>query len=139
MTHTDPMRRSGTSREGFTLIEVVFALLILTVGILAVASLSATSIWQTRRGDDLTNAALAAARVLDRASVMPYDSLTVGSYVDTVSYGPANYIVVWTVVDMTDSLVTGDGELKRVLALSGGGLTQTNAEAYELFIFKPGN
>jgi len=133
------MRRSGTSREGFTLIEVVFALLILTVGILAVASLSATSIWQTRRGDDLTNAALAAARVLDRASVMPYDSLTVGSYVDTVSYGPANYIVVWTVVDMTDSLVTGDGELKRVLALSGGGLTQTNAEAYELFIFKPGN
>ena len=133
------MRRLGTSREGFTLIVVIFALVILTVGILAVASLSATSIWQTRRGDDLTNSALAAARVLDRASVMPYDSLAVGSYVDTVSYGPANYIVVWTVEDVTDSLVTGDGELKRVLALSGGGLTQTNAEAYELFIFKPGN
>ena len=139
MTDTSPRNHSGPSRGGFTLVEVIFALVILTVGILAVAALSATSIWQTRRGDDLTNSALAAARVLDGVAVLPFDSVAVGDYVDTVSFGPANYIVQWTVTDMSDSLAAGDGQIKRILALSGGGITQTNAEQYELFIFKPGS
>lgn len=139
MTHAGSGSHSGAARRGFTLIEVIFALVILTVGILAVATLSATSIWQTRRGDDLTNSALAAGQVLDGVSVLPFDSVDVGTYVDTVSFGPANYIVNWTVEDMTDSLSAGDGQIKRILALSGGGLTQTNPEQYELFIFKPGN
>ena len=138
MKHTSPRNHSGPARGGFTLVEVVFALVILTVGILAVATLSATSIWQTRRGDDLTNSALAAAQVLDAVAVLPFDSVAVGTHSDTVSFGPANYIVNWTVYDMTDSLASGESEIKRILALSGGGLTQTNAEQYELFIFKAG-
>ena len=139
MTHTGSRSHSGAARGGFTLVEVVFALVILTVGILAVATLSATSIWQTRRGEDLTNSALAAAQVLDGVAVLPFDSVVVGDYVDTVSFGPADYFVNWTVYDMTDSLASGDDEIKRILVLSGGGLTQTNAEQYELFIFKPGS
>jgi len=134
-----PHNQASPARGGFTLIEVIFALMILTVGILAVATLSATSIWQTRRGDDLTNSALAASQVLDGVAVLPFDSVPVGSYVDTVSFGPANYIVEWTVTDMSDSLAAGDGQIKRILALSGGGITQTNAEQYELFIFDPGS
>ena len=139
MTHPGSLSHSGAARGGFTLIEVIFALMILTVGILAVSTLSATAIWQTRRGDDLTNSALAAEQVLDGVAVLPYDSVAVGDYADTVSFGPADYIVIWSVTDMTDSLSAGDGFIKRILAFSGGGLTQTNAEQYELFIFKPGS
>ncbi len=139
MPMPSPHNQASPARGGFTLIEVIFALMILTVGILAVATLSATSIWQTRRGDDLTNSALAAAQVLDGVAVLPFDSVVVGDYVDTVSFGPADYFVNWTVYDMTDSLASGDDEIKRILVLSGGGLTQTNAEQYELFIFKPGS
>ena len=138
MTHAGSPSHYRAERGGFTLIEVIFALVILTVGILAVATLNTISIWQTRRGDDLTNSAFAAAQVLDAVSVLPFDSVAVGNYVDTVSFGPANYIVNWTVSDMSDSLATGNREIKRVLVLGGGGLTQTTAEQYELFIFKPG-
>lgn len=139
MTHTDLLSSSDTARGGFTLVEVIIALVILTVGLMAVASLSMTSIWQTRRGFDLTNSALAAAQVLDGLSMLPYDSVLVGSYADTVGFGPVDYIVNWTVVDMTDSLSAGGGEIKRIYVLSGGGLTQTNAEPFELFIYKPGD
>ena len=138
MPHKSPRSQAGAKEGGFTIVEVIIALMILTVGILAVASLSATAIWQTRRGDDLTNSALAAAQVLDGVAVLPFDSVAVGTYTDTVSFGPVDYVVQWTVTDMSDSLAAGDAQIKRILALSGGGLTQTNAEQYELFIFDPG-
>ena len=138
MPHKSPRSQAGAKEGGFTIVEVIIALVILTVGILAVASLSATAIWQTRRGDDLTNSALAAAQVLDGVAVLPFDSVAVGTYTDTVSFGPVDYVVQWTVTDMSDSLAAGDAQIKRILALSGGGLTQTNAEQYELFIFDPG-
>ena len=117
------------------MVELIIALVILTVGILAVATLSATSVWQTRRGDDLTNSALAAGQVLDAVAVLPYDSVVVGTYQDTVNFGPAQYIVTWQVWDVTDTL--SGGEIKRIRALSGGGLTQTTGEQYELFIHNP--
>lgn len=139
MTDKDALCGPNTARGGFTLVEVIISLVILTVGLLAVATLSMTSIWQTRRGLDLTNSALAAAQVLDRVAVLPYDSVIVGNYVDTVSFGPIDYIVNWTVTDMTDSLSTGTGLIKHISVLSGGGMTQTNAEQFELFIYTSGN
>ena len=139
MTQTDSLSRPNTARGGFTLIEVVISLVILTVGLLAVASLSMTTIWQTHRADDLTNSALAAQKVLDDVSVLPFDSVVVGAYVDTIEFGLADYIVNWTVEDMTDSLSDGSGEIKRIYVLSGGGLTQTTAAPFELFIYQAGN
>lgn len=139
MTDKDSPCRPNTARGGFTLVEVIISLVILTVGILAVATLSMTSIWHTRRGFDLTNSAFAAAQVLDGVAILPYDSVVVGNYVDTISFGPVDYIVNWTVVDMTDSLSTGTGQIKRISVLSGGGITQTRAEQFELFIYNSGN
>ena len=138
MTHTSSRSRSGAARGGFSLLEVIIALVILTVGILAVATLSATSIWQTRRGDDLTNSALAAGQVLDAVAVMPFDSIAVGAYADTFSFGPAQYIVSWLVVDVTDSLAAGNRQMKRIVAVSGGGMTQLTGEQYELYIYDRG-
>lgn len=138
MTHMSSRSRSGAARGGFSLLEVIIALVILTVGILGVATLSATSIWQTRRGDDLTNSAIAAGQVLDAVAVMPFDSVVVGTYADTFSFGPAKYVVSWLVVDVTDSLAAGDHHMKRIVAVSGGGMTQLTGEQYELFIYDRG-
>jgi prepilin-type N-terminal cleavage/methylation domain-containing protein len=139
MSHTERQSLSGAARGGFTMVEMIIALVILSIGILAVSALSATSIWQTKRGDDLTNAAIAAQRVLDELSTLPFDSLIVGTYADTISFGPADYVVQWTIADAPDSLEAGAGDLKQIVALSGGGVTQTNPETFELYIFEDGN
>ena len=125
-------------RGGFTIVELIIALVILSVGILAVAGLMANSIWQARRADDLTNSTLAAQQVLDGIAMMEFDSVVVGSFADTISFGPANYIVQWTVEDVSDSLASEDAEIKLITLLAGGGLTQTSAVPFELFIYSPG-
>ena len=130
--------RSPMDSEGFTLIETIIALVILSVGILAVATLSSTSIWQVRRGQDLTNAALVAQQVMEDISDTPYDSVLVGTFGDTITMGGIDYTVAWTVVDLTDSLAARGAELKGITVLSGGGLTQTTAEEYQMSVYKPG-
>ena len=138
MRHPQTLSRPGGERGGFTLVELTIALVILTVGILAVAGLMMSSVWQTRKSDDLTNSTLAAQEVLDSLSMLEFDSVEVGSYADSVTFGPAVYIVEWTVEEVTDSTVAEGNELKRITVLSGGGLTQTTSEPWELYIYKPG-
>ena len=130
--------RSPRAREGFTLIETIIALVILTIGILAVATLSSTSIWQVRRGQDLTNAALAAQQVMEQITDTPFDSVVVGSHSDTVTVGTIPYTVVWTVADVTDSLAMGNAQLKQISVYSGGGLTLSGSELYEMTLFSTG-
>jgi len=123
--------------EGFTLIETIIALVILSVGILAVATLSSTSIWQVRRGQDLTNATLAAQQVMEAIEGTPYDSVFVGSYGDTITMGGIPYTVAWKIIDSTDSLGARGAEVKQVFVISGGGLTQTTSESFEMTLYKP--
>ncbi len=138
MNHPKALSRPAAPRGGFTIVELIIALVILSVGILAVAALMANSIWQVRRADDLTNSTLAAQQVLDGIAMLDFDSVAEGSFADTISFGPANYIVQWTVEDVSDSLASEDAELKLITVLAGGGLTQTNAVPFELFIYSPG-
>jgi prepilin-type N-terminal cleavage/methylation domain-containing protein len=130
--------RSLKDREGFTLIETIIALVILTVGILAVATLSSTSIYQVRRGQDLTNAALSAQQIMEEIHGMAFDSVDVGTFGDTVTMGGIDYTVVWVVVDVSDSVGTRGAEVKDIMVYSGGGLTQANAETYQMTIFQSG-
>jgi Tfp pilus assembly protein PilV len=132
------MSRPAAERGGFTLVEMVIALTILLFGILSVAGLMATSVSQTRRADDLTNSAIAAQQVLDRLSMLPFDSVPEGNYSDTVSFGPAEYIVVWKVEDLSETLAEEGNEIKMITVLSGRGLAQSTAESFELYIFKAG-
>ncbi len=138
MNHPNTPSRPGAPRGGFTMVEMVIALLILTVGILAVAGLMASSIWHTRKADDITNSTIVALQVLDSLAMLDFDDVDVGEYADTITFGPAVYHVQWTVEAVSDSSVAGGNELKKITALSGGGLTQTNAEPWELYIYKLG-
>lgn len=125
-------------RAGFTLVETIIALVILSIGILAVATLSSTSIWQVRRGQDLTNSTMAAQQVMEVLSRTPYDSVPEGAYSDSVRVGEIVYRIVWNVVDVTDSLATGGARLKRVTVYAGGGLAQPSPERFEMAIYGPG-
>ncbi len=138
MNHLTTMDRPASERGGFTLVEIIVALVILLVGILGVAGLISTSVSQTRRADNITNSTIAAQQVLDRLTMLPFDSVPEGSGSDTISFGPADYIVVWTVVEMSDSLAAEGNEIKKITVQSGGGLAQSAAENFELYIYKDG-
>jgi len=112
--------------------------MILTLGILAVVGLMAASIWHTRKADDITNSAIVALRVLDSLAMVDFDSVDVGESADTISFGPGVYYVQWTVEEVSDSSVAAGNEMKKITVLSGGGLTQTNAEPWELYVYKSG-
>ena len=138
MSHPNTMSRPPAARGGFTLVEMILALVILSVGILAVAGLMAASIWHTRKADDITKSALVAQQVMDSLAMVPFDSVDLGTSSDTVHFGPAVYLVEWTVEQMSDSMAVAGNELKKITILSGGGLTQTTAMPWELYIYKPG-
>jgi type IV pilus assembly protein PilV len=69
--------RKGSLRmdrqEGFTLLEVVFAISILTIGILAVASMQGSAIWGNARAMDLTDATSLAGDRMEKLAALAYD------------------------------------------------------------------
>lgn len=138
MSHPDTSCPPAAARGGFTLVEMIIALMILTLGILAVVGLMAASVWQTRKADDLTHSAIVALRVMDSLAMLDYEHVDVGESTDTISFGPAVYYVEWTVEVVSDTSVAAGNELKKVTILSGGGLTQTHAEPWELYIHNSG-
>jgi type IV pilus assembly protein PilV len=89
------------NKEGFTLLEVIFSVSILTVGILAVASMQVSSIrgnafaWGT---SEATNVAMGQ---IEAMMEWPYDDaqLTAGGTHDGGKAG--NYGISWTVADNT--------------------------------------
>ena len=138
MTSHDRPGRWRPDERGFTLVETIIALVILTIGILAVATMSSATVWQVRRGQDLTNAALVAQQILEQIEDTPFDSVLVGSYGDTITMGGIDYHVAWIVQDLSDSLASGSNEFKEITVYASGGLTQTSAEEYTTAIYKSG-
>jgi prepilin-type N-terminal cleavage/methylation domain-containing protein len=85
--------------RGFTLIEVLFAMAILTIGILTVASMQISSIRGNAFAGKVTEATTWAGRQLEILQSLPFDDsdLSAGSHTDSTP--PANYTVDWTVTD----------------------------------------
>ena len=128
-----------SGEHGFTLVETVIGLVILSLGILAVASLSSTSQWQVQRGQDLTNSAVLVQEVLEGIADMPFDSVSVGKHSDTTTVGGTTYSIVWEVVDASDSLASGGSEIKLITVYVSGGMTQTSAEQFDMAIYSGGS
>lgn len=91
------MRKSFLSaadaQGGFTLLELLIAISILTVGLLGVASMQVSAI----RGNDFasaqTEAATAGMDRIEKLLSLPYDSLTSGNHTDP------HYPISWNVTD----------------------------------------
>lgn len=102
-------RARGRAADGFSLIEVMFALTFLAVGILAVAAMIPAGTRGVNESRTITSGLMAAQLKLEELRGTPYSSLAAGSQSDTVSV----FRRTWTV---TDSIPTAG--CKRVLVTS---------------------
>jgi type IV pilus assembly protein PilV len=128
--------RTTLAREGFSLVEVLVALVVLSVGVLAVAGLAASSVRLVRSGFNVTNSTLAAQQVLDFYRVVPFDSIALGTAVDTITLGGQSYTVASTVTDVSAQMSYGDADiLYQIVVYAGGGMDQKYAERFETFIY----
>ena len=103
------MTMRPTNRRGFTLIEVIAAIILLTIGLLAVAGLGVVAAKTTRRGSTQTLAAAIAQSRFDSLSSLPcYTLATSGATSGTST--TRGVVERWRVVDgrnvkrLTDSL-----------------------------------
>ena len=80
------------TRRGFTVVEVVVALIILTVGVLGLAATTVYVVQQTTLAEVATERAAAVQTVVEQLRARPYPAVSDSSG----SYGP--YEVSWTVV-----------------------------------------
>ncbi len=66
-------------RTGFTIVEVIIAMVILTVGVLGLAGTTAYIVRQVTLADLMTERAAAFQTTIDRIQSLPYDNVTSGS------------------------------------------------------------
>ncbi len=79
-------RRSvSSSREGFTLIEVLGALVVFSVGVLLVVGLVGSLSTQMNRASTRGQVAVSVQNSLDSMQAVPYDSLSVGTVTSSLT------------------------------------------------------
>lgn len=67
------------SEGGFTLVELVIAMIVLTVGVLGLAGTTAFVVRQVTLADLMTERAAAFQTTIDRIQSLPYETVTSGS------------------------------------------------------------
>lgn len=123
-------RHSPRSREGgFSMIEVIVAMMILTVGVLGLAGTTAYIVRQITLGDLMTERSAAFQTIIDRLQSLPYDSVASGS--TTVGV----FAISWTSAN--------DGPQNKIVQMItvgpglGGALVPTNdPQAVDTFTFR---
>ncbi len=70
---------NAANRSGFSLVEVVFAMLIMSVGLLGMAATTTTLVHQANISELRTQRALAMQQGVERVRAFLYDSLSSGS------------------------------------------------------------
>lgn len=116
-------------REGFTMVEVIVAIVVLAIGLLGLAGSTGYLIRTVSLGDLMTERTVAAQSVIDRLQSLPYDSVTSGT--DTVTA----FTVSWNAVD--------DGPQSKILTvvtlgpgiMPGAGMIQS-ASVADTFVFR---
>ncbi len=128
-THDVNAHRSSTTRGGFTMVEVIISIVILSIGVLGLAGTTGYLVRQVTLGDVMTERAAAFQTVVDRLQSVPYDSVTTGS--DSVGI----FAVRWSSVP--------DGPQNKIVTivtegpgLGGGPGTASNPHAVDTFEFR---
>jgi len=104
--------KQNRNDNGFTIIEVMIAIVILSIGILAVAKMQIASINSNSTAMKFTEATIAAQGQIESLMAISFDNVITGSA--TTAEG---YSVVWNVTNFIDS----DGDGNNDLDLDGDG------------------
>ncbi len=91
---------NAATRSGFSLVEVVFAVLIMSIGLLGMAATTTTLVHQTNISELKTQRALAMQQGVERVRAFSYDSLSSGSDSSGV------YEVSWSTTGEADLVKT---------------------------------
>lgn len=101
------------SRTGFTLIEVIGALVIFAVGILMIMQVSGALTTQMRYAGIRSEIVALAAERVDSIESAPFDSVDAGTVQDTVTVQGWSYLRTVTVTSVTPVLARIEVELVR--------------------------
>ncbi|BCS97154.1 hypothetical protein DSLASN_27860 [Desulfoluna limicola] len=108
----------ASKEEGFTLIEVMVALVIFAFGILAVLGMQVTSIRGGYQSQNLTEAASAGANKIEELIAMDYDPLDDGT--ETVA---GKYSLNWDVTENTSGKLSNTKAIDLTVQWTEGGRT----------------
>jgi len=87
-----------TNQKGFTLIEVCFAISILSIGLLGMASMQVSSINGNASAGYVTDGTALAAGQLEKLMALPYTDAGLSAGPHSVS-SPSGYTIDWDVTD----------------------------------------
>ena len=106
--------------EGFTLIEVVIALTIFAVGLLAMAAMQNSAVRMNASSEKLTCLATWGMDKIEELSARPYDDPSLDSDKNPHQEVSGNYTVSWTVID--DDPVTNTKNIRVTVAGRGSSI-----------------
>lgn len=127
----DPIQLTAPSdaRAGFTMIEIIIAIVILAIGLLGLAGSTGYLVRTVTLGDLLTERTFASQTIIDRLQSLPYDSVVNGT--DSVGV----FAVDWEAVD--------DGPQSKILTvitlgpgLSTNGMGMLAPAVADTFVFR---
>ena len=93
MTRKNAFRGPTTTESGFSVVELIVALVLLAVGVLGMAAVTAFTVQNVTAAELATERSQALQSVVEQLRSMPFDSLANGA--DTVGV----FEVSWSVVD----------------------------------------
>ena len=126
------------AQQGFSLIEVLIALAIFSIGILAVSSLQVSASMQSRNSSEITQASAIAFNQMEELMLRPFDHNDLSPALNPHLLASGKYRIQWNAID---SDLNGDtiNESKTVeLTVSWNKLTSSgpNERQVRLFFIK---
>lgn len=118
-----------TDERGFTLVEAVLALLILGVGLLAVAGMTLSVGTQARTAGLFTDQNLVAQEELGHAAARGWNGTSPGTTVDTVRRNGVDWTVTEEVTDVSGRL--------REVTVTVGGVQQVPDRTFSIRLARP--
>lgn len=120
------------TEKGFTLLEVIFAISILTVGILAVASMQISSIRGNAFAQDTSEASTWAMDRVEKLMDLPYNhsDLDNGNHTDPNNPYNNRYNISWDVV--SDVIINGTKTVTVTVTWSDHGVTKNVVMTFTL-------
>lgn len=124
-----PCRGPGPSRRGFTLIEVIGALVIFSLGVIMVLQLTGALSRQMEYAAKSSELVARAQERLDSLEALPFDSITVGTQQDTLTVRGILYVLQATITSVTGLLRQIDVSVAPLTAGQGPSFSATSYAA----------
>lgn len=112
-----------SNTHGFTLIEAMVAIFILTIGILGFYQITVSSLLTNSRANNMTLASAQVAGAIEVIRQQPYSTLVSSTAATQITDPETGYVTTWTVVD--NAPIAGAKFVQVQIIIPNGGSTVT--------------